>query len=77
MVALLAIRDAHLDWSNITTLLVQELDVLVDVHPFRLLDVEKELLCVASNLRSRPGHDVALDSLPIFAVKFEGYKRYG
>jgi len=49
--ALSGIRDAVLLRSHIPTLLLQEDYILVDVHSLGLLDVEEELLCVASNLR--------------------------
>lgn len=47
------------------------LQVLVEIHACRFLDVDEELLSVGSNLGPRSGSDELLNLLPVFAVHFE------
>ena len=59
-----------------TTVVLYMIDILINRHFLRFLDIQKELLGVASNLGSRPGSNVVLDLLPVLAVDTQCYTRY-
>ena len=54
--------------ASVGAIPLNKLYILIDIHLSRLFDVQKELLCVAPNLSSRPSLDIDLYLLPIFAI---------
>lgn len=61
--------------GDLSAFVLNIVDVLVNIHSFGVLDVEEELLGVASDLSARPALDEFLDLLPVFTVQPQSYRK--